>query len=144
MLFHVLSTACDIICSNGNGQLCPLTYAKWSGLSNHTRMSTIQSRTPQKNAKNHVTLTWKSCSIAHLPSFSSNPNILKPFPPKWSLLNAQQEKKKWGKKGEKRGEERKINFAFCACPTSRADICIWIRRSWSVRPVTRFVVSFSS
>ena len=52
------------------GQLCPLTCAEWRDLSNPTRMNTIQSRTPEKEAKNHVTLTWKSpwksCSITHL------------------------------------------------------------------------------
>ena len=31
----------------------------------------------------------------------------KTFPPKWSLLNAQQKKRKWGQKSERRGEERK-------------------------------------
>ena len=31
----------------------------------------------------------------------------KTFPPKWSLLNAQQKKRKWGQKNERRGEERK-------------------------------------
>ena len=112
---HVLSTACDIISFNGQGQLYPLTCAEWRDLSKHTRMSTIQSRTQEKKAKHHVTLTWKfpwkSCSTTHLPFLSSNPKILKaflkPFPPKWSLLHAQHEKKKWGKKSKKRGEERR-------------------------------------
>ena len=70
-------------CFNGQGQLCPLTSANWRDLSNHTRMSTIQSRTPEKKAKNHVTWTWKfpwkSCSTTHLPFLSSNPKILKAF-----------------------------------------------------------------
>ena len=83
MHVHVLSTLCDVISFNGQGQLCPLTCAEWRDLSNHTRMSTIQSRTPEKEAKNHVTLTWKSpwksCSIAHLPFLSPNPKILKAF-----------------------------------------------------------------
>ena len=90
--------------------------AKWRDLSNHTRRGTIQSRTTEKKAKNRVTLTWKfpwkSCSTAHLPFLSSNPKILKPslktFPPKWSLLNTQQKKKKWAKKSEKRGEESAV------------------------------------
>jgi len=94
--------------------------AKRRDLSNHTRRGTIQSRTPEKKAKNRVTLTckfpWKSCSTAHLPFLSSNPKILKPslktFPPKWSLLNAQQEEKKWGKKSEKRGEESAEPYAW--------------------------------
>ena len=56
--------------------------AKWRDLSNHTRRGTIQSRTPEKKAKNRVTLTWKfpwkSCSTAHLSFLSSSPKILKP------------------------------------------------------------------
>ena len=72
----------------------------------------------RKTAKNHVTLTWKlpwkSCSTTHLPFLSNNPKILKAFlkffRPKWSLLNAQRKKKKWGKKSEKRGrrESKKL------------------------------------
>ena len=80
---HVLSTLCDIISFNSQGKLCALTCAEWRDLSNHTRMSTIQSGTREKEAKNHVTLTWKSpwksCSIAHLPFLSPNPKILKAF-----------------------------------------------------------------
>ena len=57
---HVLSTPCDVISFNGQGQLCPLTCAEWRDLSNRTRMSTIQSRTLEKKAKNLVRLTWKS------------------------------------------------------------------------------------
>ena len=62
---HVLSTACDVISFNGQGQLCPLTCAEWRDLSNHTRMSTIQSRTPEKKTRNYVTLTWKFPSQTH-------------------------------------------------------------------------------
>ena len=73
------STSCDIISFNGQGQLCPLTCAEWRDPSNHTRMSTIQSRTPEKKAKNHVTLTWKfpwkSCFTTHLPLLPSNSNF---------------------------------------------------------------------
>ena len=64
------------------------------------------------------------------------------------------EKKKWGKKSEKRGEERKrkvkvktavSKFCFLRMPELRKLIfCIWIRRPRSVRPVNRCVVSFSS
>ena len=57
---HVLSTPCDVISFNRQGQLCPLTCAEWRDLSNHTRMSTIQSRTLEKKEKNLVRLTWKS------------------------------------------------------------------------------------
>ena len=70
--------------------------------------------------------------------------------------------KKGGKKSEKRREERKrkVNvktavsllnpktiskFCFLRMPELRKVIfCIWIRRAPSVRPVNRFVVSFSS
>ena len=48
---HVLSTTCDVVRFNGQGQLCTLTCAEWRDLSNHTKMSTIQSRTPEKKAK---------------------------------------------------------------------------------------------
>ena len=64
------------------------------------------------------------------------------------------EKQKWGKKSEKRGEERKgkvksilnpSKFCFLRMLELRKLIfCIWIGRPWSVRPVNRFVVSFSS
>ena len=52
--------------------------------SNHTRMSTIQSRTPEKGKeKKHVTLSWKFpwkyFSTTHLPFPSSNSIILKAF-----------------------------------------------------------------
>ena len=134
---HVLSTACDVISFNGQGQLCPLTSAEWRDLSNHTRMNTIQSRTPEKKDKNDVTLTWKSpwksCSNAHLPFLSPNPKILKAFlktlPTKMKpATKCPAREKKRGKKSEKRGEERKQKVkvktavsllnptAFCACP----------------------------
>ena len=45
---HVPSTACDIIGFNGQGQPCSLTCAVIKGIfQNDTRMSTIQSRTPE-------------------------------------------------------------------------------------------------
>ena len=108
---HVLSTAWDVISFNGQGQLCLLTCAEWTDLSNHTRMSTIQSRTPEKKDKDHVTLTWKSpwksCSIAHLPFLSPNPKILKAFlktlPTKMKPTKCPAREKKWGKKSEKEG-----------------------------------------
>ena len=59
MRIHVPSTACDGISFNGQRQLCLLTCAGWRDVSNHTRMSTIQSRRPEKKAKHNVTLTWK-------------------------------------------------------------------------------------
>ena len=112
------STACGVISFSGQGQLCPLTCEEWRHLSNHARMSTIQPRTPEKKAKNHVTLTWKfpwkSCSTTHLPFLSCNPKILKAFlklfTPKWSLLNAQREKRKMrqGKRKKRGGEKPKL------------------------------------
>ena len=69
---HTLSTASDLISFNGHGQLCPLTCVEWRDLSNHTRMSTIQSRTPEKKAKHHVTLTWKfPRNLVPLPTYLS-------------------------------------------------------------------------
>ena len=169
MRIHILSTLCDVISFNGQGQLCPLTCAEWRDLSHHARMSTIQSRILEKEAKNHVTLTWKSpwksCS-AHLPFLSPNPKILKAFlktiPTKMKPTKCPAREKKWGKKSEKRGEERKrkvkvktavsllnpktmSKFCFLRMPElCKLIFCIWIRRPWSVRPVNRFVVSFSS
>ena len=132
-------------------------------------MSTIQSRTPEKKDKNHVTLTWKSpwkISIAHLPFLSPNPKILKAFPKtlptKMKPSKCPAREKKWGKKSEKRGEERKqkvkvktsvsllnpktiLKFCFLCMPElCRLTVCIWIIRPWSARPVNGFVVSFSS
>ena len=112
---HVPSTACDIISFNCQGQLCAITCAKWRDLSNHTRMSTIQSRTWEKKATNHVTLTWKfpwkSCPTTHLPFLSSNSKILKAFlkifPTKMKPTKCPAKERKWGKKSEKEGEERK-------------------------------------
>ena len=72
-------------------------------------MSTIQSRTPEKKAKNTCNSDLKiSMKILfhYPPLLSSNSKILKLFPPKLRLLNAQQ-KKKMRQKSEKRGEARK-------------------------------------
>ena len=96
---------------NSQGQLCLLTCAEWRDLSDHTRMSTIQSRTPETKAKKSVTLTWKfpwkSGSTTQLPLVSSNRKILKAFqkkfPPQWSLLNSQQKKKYEARKAQKEG-----------------------------------------
>ena len=125
MTVLVLSTACEVISSNGQGQLCPLACGKWRGLSNHTRMSTIQSRTREKIAKNYVTLTWKfpwkSCSTTHLPFISSNLKILKAFlktfPTKMKHTKCPARKAK--KKGGRR--EREILLSAHA-RTSQADI----------------------
>jgi len=167
---HVPSTACDVIDFNGPGQLCPLTCAEWSYLSNNTRMSTIQSRTPEKNAKDYVTLNqkfpWKSCSTTHPPFLLSNPKILKAFPKtfptKMKPTKCTAKEKKWSKKSDKRGEERKwkvkvktaelllypkaiSEFCFLCMPEIRKLIfCIWLRRAQGEWPVNGFIVSFSS
>ena len=74
------------------------------------------SRRPEKKAKNHVMLTWKllwkSFSTTHLPFLLSNPKILKAFQKtfrtKMKLTKClAAEKKKWGIRSERRGEERK-------------------------------------
>ena len=123
MPVHVLSTACDVISFNSQGQLCPLTCAEWRDLSNHTRMSTIQSRTPDKKGKkNHVTKTWKlpwkSCSTTHLPFLSSNPKIRKAF------LKTFPTKKKPTKcpATEKKNEARKAKKEGRILLTSQSDI----------------------
>ena len=162
MRIHVPSIACDIISFNGQRQLCPLTFAEWRDLPNHIRMSTIQSRTLEKKAKNHVTLTlklpWKSCSTTHLPFLSANPKILKAFLKTFSTK--MKPTKCPAKEKQKRGEERKrkvtvktaVNvifkpkiskFCFLRMPELRKLIfCIWITRLRSVRPANGFLVSF--
>ena len=98
---------------HGQGQLYPLTCAERRDLSNHT--STIQSRRPERKAKNQLTWTWKfpwkSCSTTQL--YLSFHLILrslklswKLFPPKWSLLNAQQKKNMRQDKQKERGGEK--------------------------------------
>ena len=152
VLIHVISTPCDVISFNGQGQLFPLTCAEWRDLSNHMRMSTIQSRTPEKKAKNHVRLTWKSawksCSIAHLPFLSPNPKILKAFPKtlptkmkptKCPAREKKNEARKAKKEGRRESENLKILLSAHA-RTSQAEI----RRPWSARSVNGFVVCFSS
>ena len=123
---------------NGQGQLCLLTCVEWRDLSNHTRMSTVQSRTPEKEAKYHVTLTWKSswksCSIAHLPFLSPNPKILKAFlktlptktkptkcPAREKKMRQEKRKKRGGEKAKSKSPDCCVtfkppkNFAFWAC-----------------------------
>ena len=136
MWIHIFSTACDVISFNGQGQFCPLTCAERRDLSNHTRMSTIQSMTPEKKAKNHVTLPWKfpwkSCSTTHQPFLSSNPKILrafpKTFPTKMKPTKCTAREKLRQEKHKKREErKRKVKgktavshtsrkFSFCAYP----------------------------
>ena len=138
MWIRVLSTLCDVISFNGQGQLCLLTCAEWRDLSNHTRMSTIQSRTPEKEAENHVTLTWKSprksCSIAHLPFLSPNPKILKAFlktlptktkPTKCPAREKKMRQEKWKKRGGEKAKSKSQDLEILLSAhawTSQADI----------------------
>ena len=167
---HIPSTTCDVISFNGQGSLCLLLCAEWRDLSNHTRMSKIQSKTLEKKAKNQVTLTgklpWKSCSTTHLPFLSSNPKILKPllktFPTKMKPIKCPAKENKMRQEKWKKREERKwkvkvktpvsllnpntiSKFCFLHMPELRKQIfCTRIRRPRSVWPVKYFVVSFSS
>ena len=108
---QVPSTACDIISFNGQGQLCLLPCAEWKDLSNHTKMSTIQSRRPEKKAKNHITLTqkfpWKSCFTTHLPFLSSNTKILKAFPKTKCPAREKNQARKVKEQGRKNNKEKK-------------------------------------
>ena len=139
MQTHVPSTSCDVISFNGQTQLCPLqvTCAEWRDLSNHTRMSRFQSRTPQKKAKNLVTLTWK------FPWKSCQPKKMRQE--KW----IKREERKWKVKVKTvvslLSPKTISKFSFLCMPELRKLIfCIWIRRPQSVLPVNNFVLSFSS
>ena len=154
MWIHVLSTACNIISFNGQGQLCLLTCAEWRDLSNHTRMSTIQSMTLEKKDKNHVTLTWKSpwksCSIAHLPFLSPNPKILKAFlkilPAKMKPAKcpAREKKMRQEKRKKKGGEKAKSKSQDC-CVTFKPKNYLEILLSVHARTLqANSLVSFSS
>ena len=157
MWIHVPSTTCDVM-SFFNG-------AEWRNLSNHTRMRTIQSRTPEKKAENHVTLTWKlpwkSCSTIHLPFLSPHPNILKAFlktfPTKMKPTQCPaQEKKmrqeKWKKRGGEKAESKSQDCLSLLNPKTTSKccffrmpelhkliFCIWIRWQQRVWPLNGFV-----
>ena len=93
----------------------------------------IQSRTPEKKAKNHVTLTLKfpreSCSTTHLPFLSSNPKILnmlkaflKTFRTKMKPSKCPAREKKWGKKRKKGGRRESEMLLSAHARTSQANI----------------------
>ena len=155
MWIHVPSTTCDVM-SFFNG-------AEWRNLSNHNRMSTIQSRTPEKKAKNNV--HWPKNfqeNLVPLLTYISfhNPMILKlflkTFPTKMKPTKcparekkARQEKQK--KEGRRESGKSLLNpktilkFCFLCMPElCKLILCIWIRRPWSVWPPNSFVVSFNS
>ena len=82
----------------------------------------------RKRQKNRVTLTWnfpwKSCFTTHLPFLSSNPKIpkafLKTFRNKMKhTIIMPSKRKKWGKKSQERGQERKRKVSL------RASSPIW-------------------
>ena len=142
LLVHMLSTAFDIISFNCQEQLCPPTCAEWIDLSNHSRISTIQSRTPEKKEKKPFNFDLKICMkilfhVTHLPFLSSNPKILKAFlktfatKMKPTKCPAREKKMRHEKQKKRRGEKEKStskdccvtfepkksrNFACCTCP----------------------------
>ena len=81
---HVSCTLCDVISFNGQGQFCQLTCAGGKDLSNHTKLTTIQSKKPEKNAKNDM-YSWHEIpmnilftTLLHFnPSNSSTPIEIK-------------------------------------------------------------------
>ena len=98
-------------------------------------------------------------NLVPLPTYLS---FLKTFPTKMKPSKCPAREKKWGKKSQKGGEERKrkvkvksavslfnpkpvSKFYFLRMPELRKLlVCIWIKRLRSVQPVNGFVVSFSS
>ena len=88
-------------------------------------MGTIQSRIPEKTAKNHARLTckspWKPCSITHLPFLSSNPKILKAFlktlPIKTKPTKCPAKKKNEQEKRKTRGGEKGKSKTQDCCVT---------------------------
>ena len=164
MRIHFVSTTHDITSFNGQGQHCPLTCAEWRDLSNHTRISTIQSKTPKKKAKNHVKLTWKfpwkSCFTTNPPFLSSNPKIIKAFlqtfptkmtptkcPAREKKMRQEKQKKRGGEKTKSKSQDCCVisKFCFLRMPKLRKLIfCIWIKRPQSVPSVNGFAVSSST
>ena len=98
-------------------------------------------------------------NLVPLPTYLS---FLKTFPTKMKPSKCPAREKKWGKKSQKGGEERKrkvkvksavslfnpkpvSKFYFLHMPElCKLMVCIWIKRLQSVQPVNGFVVSFSS
>ena len=111
-----------------------LTCAEWRDVSNHGRVSTIQSRLPEKKAKNHVMLTrklpWKYCSTSHLPFLSSNRKIvrafLKLFPPNEAYWMPSSREKMRQEKRKKRGErKRKVKV--------KTAMSLWNPKTWKLK-----------
>ena len=169
MQIYIPSLTTSFISSNGQGQLCLLTCADGKDLLNHTRIRTILSRTLEKKAKNHKTLTWKiawkSFSTAHLPFLSSNARILKAFlktfptkmkptkcPAREKNMRQKKRKRRRGGKANSKSQDCCVTFKHQNskfCFLHMPELCklifyIWIRRPWTVWPVNGFMVSFSS
>ena len=109
-------------------------------------MSIIQSRRPEKKAKNRVALTWKfpwtSCFTTHLSFLRSNSKILKAFPKTFptklkpckcpTKKKTRQEKRK-KRRREKAKRKRQLEDCFLHMPELRMlRFCIWlfIGRQW--------------
>ena len=91
-------------------------------ISNQTRKNTIQSRTPEKMAKNHVILTWNFPKTFHTKMKSTKcPAKKLKCLAKEKKRGKKSEKKRGGKKAKSKSQDccvtfRPKNFAFCACP----------------------------
>ena len=76
---HIPSSTWDVIHLNSQGQLlCHLTWAGWRDLSNHTRISTLKWRGPEKEAK--TMYYWpknflKNLVLTRKYEFSAYPNF---------------------------------------------------------------------
>ena len=111
-----------------------LTCAEWRDVSNHGRVSTIQSRLPEKKAKNHVMLTrklpWKYCSTSHLPFLSSNRKIvrafLKLFPPNEAYgMPSNREKMRQEKRKKREERKRKVKV--------KTAMSLWNPKTWKLK-----------
>ena len=144
MRIHVPSTECDVISFNGQGQLCLLTCAGWRDVSNYTRMSTIQSRRPDKKARHNVTLTWQfQRNLVPPPLLLSDPKILKNFPKNFFHQN---EAYQMSSKNEARNKSQDccVTLLSAHARTSQANILHLDQKAASVRLANGFMVSFCS
>ena len=100
MRIQVLSIACDVISFNGQGQLCQPTCEEWRDLSNHTTQGDPRKR--QKTMSH-----WPEHFHENLVPLPTYLSFLKTFPTKMKPSKCPAREKKWGKKSQKGGEERK-------------------------------------
>ena len=160
MWIHVLSTACDVISFNGQGQLCQPTCRVKRSFKPYQNDHNSVKDTQEKGKKPcHIDPNIFHENLVPLPTYLS---FLKTFPTKMKPSKCPAREKKWGKKSQKGGEERKrkvkvksavslfnpkpvSKFYFLHMPElCKLMVCIWIKRLQSVQPVNGFVVSFSS